>query len=235
MEITPYYNKNLVCICCKQPFQTGKLRSRFVRVKEHETDFKPIYVDDHANALYYNVAVCPHCGFSFTEDFTSYFAPGTKEVIEQTITAKWNGRSYDGKRTIEAAMETYKLAYLSGQIKKEKPLTLAGITLRLAWLYRDKKDLANEQRFMTFARDLYVDAFSAGDHVGTQMSETRVMFMIAELSWRIGDIDAAIRNFSRVIENQRRSTEPKIIEIAKERWAEIREIRNLPEKQHAQY
>ena len=32
------------------------------------------------------------------------------------------------------------------------------------------------------------------------MSETRVLYLIAELSWKIGDKEEAIRSFSRVIE-----------------------------------
>ena len=79
-----------------------------------------------------------------------------------------------------------------------------------------------EQRFMTIARDLYNDSYSEGDYAGTQMSESRVLYIIAELSWKIGDKEEAIRNFSRVIERQRTSTEPKIIQMAKDRWQEIR-------------
>ncbi|MCT4479381.1 DUF2225 domain-containing protein [Peribacillus frigoritolerans] len=33
----------------------------------------PRYVDSAVNALYYNIFVCPHCGFSYSEDFSRYF------------------------------------------------------------------------------------------------------------------------------------------------------------------
>ena len=46
-----------------------------------------------------------------------------------------------------------------------------------------------------------MDSYSEGDYSGTQMSETRVLYMIAELSWKIGDKDEAMRGFSRVIES----------------------------------
>ncbi|WP_434168046.1 DUF2225 domain-containing protein [Peribacillus frigoritolerans] len=35
----------------------------------------PRYVDSAVNALYYNIYVCPHCGFSHSEDFSRYFPP----------------------------------------------------------------------------------------------------------------------------------------------------------------
>ncbi|MBD7985601.1 DUF2225 domain-containing protein [Sporosarcina sp. Sa2YVA2] len=225
MEISPAYMKKMECINCKEKFTTTKIRSRFVRVQKHDTDFKPVYADMAINPLLYNVAVCPHCGFSYTDDFSTYFAPGVKKEITDTITSLWSGRSFGNGRTIEEAIEAYKLAYLSASVKKEKSLTMAGITLRIAWLYNDLQEYDTEKRFRSIARDLYTEAYSEGDHVGTQMSETRVLYMIAELSHQIGDAEGATRNFSKVIEGQRTSTEPHIIEMAKERWQEIREKR----------
>lgn len=227
MEVSPAYVKKLECMNCKDKFTTTKIRSRFVRVTDHEKDFQPIYADPTINPLYYHVAVCPHCGFSYTEDFSTYFAPGVKNEITKTITSLWSGRSFGEERTIDEAIETYKLAYLSASIKKEKALTMAGITLRIAWLYKDRQDESMEKRFRSIARDLYTEAYSEGDYIGTQMSETRVLYLIAELSHEIGDMDAATRNFSRVIEGQRTSIEPKIVEMAKERWQEIRESKKI--------
>jgi len=225
MEISPFYDKKVTCIHCKDHFTTTRIRSRFVRVSSHESDFKPVYSDPEVNPIFYNVAVCPHCGFSFTDDFSPYFAPGTEEDIANRITSQWNGRSFSAVRDINEAIETYKLAYLSAMFKKEKVLTLAGLTLRIAWLYRDKGTEDAEIRFLTIARNFYNASYSEGDFAGTQMSETRVLYLIAELSWKIGDKDEAIKSFSRVLEGQRTSTEPKIIEMAKERWQDIRAIK----------
>ena len=78
---------------------------------------------------------------------------------------------------------------------------------------------------MTIARNLYMKSYTEGDFAGTQMSETKVMYLIAELSWKIGDKEEAVLGFSRVLESQRTASEPKIIELAKERWQEIRTIK----------
>lgn len=224
MQIEPIYPKSMTCLYCKHPFKTSRVRSRFVRVSSHDTDFKPNYKNLEANPLYYNVAVCPSCGFAFTEDFLPYFAPHAEQKIEKIIRANWNKRDLTGERTIEDAIETYKLALLSSKLKEEKALPTAGLALRLAWLYRELGDKENEIRFLTASRDAYKEAFTAGDHAGTTMSETRVVYLIAELSWRIGDKDEAIRNFSYIISNQKNSTDPKAVNLAKERWQEIREL-----------
>lgn len=223
MEVTPFYDKKIVCLNCKESFTTTRVRSRFARVASTDSDFKPNYVDSDVNPLFYNIAVCPSCGFSFTDDFAPYFAPGAKEQIASVITAGWKPHSLGDERTIEDAIAAYKLGYLSAIVKKEKSLTTAGITLRTAWLYRILENEEEEQRFLTLARNLYEEAYSADDHVGTQMSELRVLYMVAELSWRVGDREKAVLYFSKIIEAQRTSTEPQLIEMAKERWREIRE------------
>lgn len=225
MKITPFYDKKAICMNCNNNFTTTKIRSRFVRIASHETDFKPVYTSNKVNPLYYNVTVCPRCGFSFTEEFSPYFAPGTQDMIHQQITTKWNERSIGALRTIEEAVETYKLAYLSAIVKKEKPITIAGLTLRIAWLHRELEQQEEEMRFLLIARNMYVKSYSEGDYVGTQMSETRVLYLIAELSRRIGEEEEAVRSFSQVIERQRTSNDPQIVEMAKERWREMREMK----------
>jgi uncharacterized protein len=97
--------------------------------------------------------------------------------------------------------------------------------LRLAWLYRSLKNVQQEERFLKIARDQYMESYSNEDYATTQMSGTRVVYMIAELSRRIGDMENAVRFFSKVIEGQRTGGEAKLVEMAKERWEEIRSER----------
>ncbi|WP_391116661.1 MULTISPECIES: DUF2225 domain-containing protein [unclassified Psychrobacillus] len=223
MELSPYYQKDIECLHCKKKFKTTKVRSKFVKVEANETDFQPIYQNKEVNPLLYNVFVCEHCGFSFTEDFTKYFTPGVKEIIQQEVANKWVPHSFGNERSIEEGIMAYKLGIHIGALKKEKFINLAGLALRTAWLYRLQNKEDQEKRFMEIARDRYADSYSTEDYNGTQMSETRVLYLIAELSRRIGDIEFATRYFSKVIEKQSTSIEPKIIEMAKERWQEIRE------------
>lgn len=227
MELSPYYEKKIECLCCKKTFPTYKVRSKSIKIDHTDTDFCPIYSDSTVNALFYNIFVCEHCGFSFTEDFSKYFAPGTREDIEEQITKKWVPRSFNGERTIHQAIESYKLAFVSGTLKKEKAVSLAGIALRIGWLYRSLENIKQERRFIKFARDQYIESFSTEDYKGTQMSDTRIMYMIAELSRRIGDLDDATRFFSKVIESQRTDGgETKLVDLAKEQWQLVREQRD---------
>ncbi|RUL46928.1 MULTISPECIES: DUF2225 domain-containing protein [Lysinibacillus] len=225
MEISPLYEKKVECLCCKKTFATPKVRTKSVKVEHTDTDFCPTYADSTVNALYYNVFVCEYCGFSFTEDFVKYFAPGVRETIQEQISSRWVPRSYNRERTVFQALEAYKLAYFCGILKKEKSVSLAGLALRIGWIYRTLKNEDQEMRFIKIARDLYMTSYSTEDYAGTQMSDTRIMYMIAELSRRILDLDNATRFFSKVIENQRVGGEAKLVDMAKEQWQLVRELR----------
>lgn len=222
IEISPYYTKNVECLNCKKTFPTLKVRSKFIRVKETDTDFCPIYNAPNVNALYYNVFVCEHCGFSFTEDFSAYFAPGTKEKIKEQITDKWVPHSFGGERTASQAIQAYQLALICGKLKNEKNVALAGLALRIGWLYRFLQNKEQEMRFLKIARDLYLESYSTEDYAGSGMKAATVMYMIAELSRRIGDLENATRFFSKVIESKRYGGEAKLVEMAKEQWELVR-------------
>ncbi|WP_338750933.1 DUF2225 domain-containing protein [Bacillus sp. FJAT-52991] len=222
-SISPFYEKQLKCPVCEEKFQTTKLRNRFVKVTDHDTDLMPIYDQDSYNPLFYHVFVCCHCGYSFSDEFSAYFAPGSKDKLIEKIKDQWVYQDYGKERTIVEAINSYKLALYSGLLKKEKHLTLAGLALRTAWLYRELGRQKEENRFMMMAADQYKEAYETEDLTSTQMSEVKVLYLIAELNRRAGDIETAVAYFSKVIEKQHMSSDKKIVDMARDRWHEIRE------------
>ncbi len=221
MEITPYYDKQMTCIHCQKKFNTTKIRKSTVKVVTTDSDFHPIYKG--VNPLYYNVFVCEHCGLAFTEDFSTYFAPGTREALQSRICNHWQPHSFDGERTHNQAIQSYQLAIICGEIKKEKNVLLAGLALRTAWLYREQGKTDWEIRFLESARDKYVESYLQGDYQELGMGELKILYLIGELSRKLGDIDMATYYFSRVLEKQRTSNETRIVQMTKEIWQEMRE------------
>jgi len=222
-QIETLYDKKYTCAMCESTFTTKKVRSRFVKVLNFDTDFAPLYADGFENPNFYYINVCPDCGYSFTDDFSSYFPPGAKQVIQDKICSQWVPHDYGAERTIQDALNTFKLAAYSSMLKKEKHIVTAGLYIRIAWLYRSTENLDQELRFLKLALKEYTESYSTGDYKGTQVSELRLMYLIGELSRRLGQTQDAVRFFSKVIEKQRQSVEPQIIQLAKDRWQEMRE------------
>ncbi|WP_285768365.1 DUF2225 domain-containing protein [Peribacillus sp. SI8-4] len=218
----PLYDKSMECLLCKQTSTTKKVRSRFVKVAKYETDFCPIYTDSSINALYYTIFVCPHCGFSYTEDFSRYFPPATKEAIEEKVSSRWFPQHFSNERSIHDAINTYKLASYCGALKKEKHIILAGIHLRIAWLYRITQNAKQEERFLRFALMEYEASYSTGDFIGTRATEAKILYLAGDISRRMGNDKAAIKYFSLVFERQKNARETSLIQMARDRFQEIK-------------
>lgn len=217
------YDRTVTCLVCKQTYTTKKVRSRFIRPIQHDTDFCSYYASEEANPLLYYVHVCPHCGFAATEEFSTYFPPQTLEAIQQNICVNWRGKNYSSARTFTDAVDTYKLGIYSALLKKERHIALAGLYMRLAWLYRSKQQNEEEQRFMRLALEQYIASYEADDFVHTHMSEVRLLYLIGELYRRLGKEKQAIIYFSRVIARKKETIEKGIVNMAYDRWQEIRE------------
>ncbi len=227
-ELDYLYDRKVECSICTNTYVTKKIRSRYIRVDRNDTDFCSFYTSTQLNPLLYYVSVCPSCGFSSSEECTTYFPPKSKELIQQKICNNWHGLDYGQERSLDLAINSYKLAIYCSMLKKERHISFAGLYLRLAWLYRTEKiNPQEEHRFLRLALDEYVLSYSVDDYTDTAFSETKLLYLIGDLSRRLGLEGQAIRYFSRVIEKQKETTEKEIVQMAKDRWSEMREEKKL--------
>ena len=217
----PFYEKKLTCLYCNKDFTTLRVRSRASVPYKIDSDFCPHYRAGSHNPHFYYVNVCPECGFAFSEEFSSHFPPGSKEILRVKIVIPWGKREqkdFCHTRDLQQAIDSYKLAIYAGSLKQEKHAALAGLCLRLAWIYRTENNPEQEQRFTALALKEYEDSYLYSDFNGTSMSEMKVLFIIGELSRRLGDYAKAIAHFAKVIDHPNRNDEIKMVNMAREQW-----------------
>ncbi|WP_088228510.1 DUF2225 domain-containing protein [Desulfosporosinus sp. FKB] len=213
-----FYEKEVNCLCCGHSFSSLKVRSRSAVPYKIDSDFCPHYKEGTPNPHLYYVRVCPECGFAFSDDFSETFPSGTKEIIKAKISYEWRKHDLGQLRDTAKGIETLKLAIYSATLKKEKHSVLAGLCLRLAWIYRTENRQNDEQRFLQLALQEYEESYLYSDFNGTSMSELRVLFMIGELSRRLGQYTKAVSYFSKIIEHPKRNEEAKILNMARTQW-----------------
>lgn len=223
-EIGPFYEKKIPCLFCGKEFTTLRVRSRYSRPTKIDSDFCPHYPPGTHNPHYYYVNVCPECGFAFSEEFSPQFPVSTKEIIKVKILSPWEKRKQEQRdychtRDLQQALDSYKLAIYAGTLKKEKHAAMAGLCLRLAWIYRTQNIPDQEQRFLQLALQEYEESYQLSDFAGTSMSEMKTLFIIGELSRRLGDYHKAISYFSKVIQHPNKDDEIKMVNLAREQWA----------------
>ncbi|WP_407307525.1 DUF2225 domain-containing protein [Desulfosporosinus sp. SB140] len=212
------YATKVNCPYCGNDFQTLRVRYRHSIPYKIDSDFCPHYKEGDSNPHFYYAKVCPECGFAFTEEFSDNFPLGTKELIKVKITAEWRKKEFGQVRDVEKAIESLKLAIYSATLKREKHSVLGGLCMRLAWIYRTENRQEEEERFMKLALQEYEESYVHSDFKGTSLSEIRVLFILGELSRRLGQFSKAISYFSKIAEHPRRYEETKILEMARKQW-----------------
>ncbi|WP_102346599.1 DUF2225 domain-containing protein [Bacillus sp. Marseille-P3661] len=227
----PLYDRSIKCLLCEFTFKTKKVRSKFKRAGELDTDFFTDYLQEDANPLLYYINVCPSCGYAFSDEASTYFLPGVKEKLFDNITRRWRGQSHYGDvRSNKTAIDSYKLAILSGSLKNEKPLAMAGILLRLSWIYRIEQNLDQEKRFLRHAVEAFEKSYYEGDLKNSKLSTIRLLYLMGELYRKLDNPNKAIVYFSKVISLKNQTKEKKFVEMAHDRWFQIREEQNRSTK-----
>lgn len=221
--VDPIYDKTTQCLFCSYSFKTKKVRSRFTRPVHTETDFCTTYKQEEYSPLLYVVTVCKKCGFSFSDQFNPHFKPDVRKLIQKELVDRWTPQDYTKKRTLKEAINAYKLCIYSATLKQERPVVLAGLYLRLVWLYRKEGNKEQEQRFMRLCESMYKKAYRDDDLANSDMSTLKVLYLIGEINRRLDNYPEAIRYFSRVVERQGTDFDPKMVEMAREQWYEVRE------------
>jgi hypothetical protein len=149
-----------------------------------------------------------------------------KMEFYEKVTAKWYKRSqYSFARSLGTAIEAYKLALLTANIVKEKDWLIAGLALRLGWFYRYRKDIESEIKFLTIARDYYLKAYNEDGLRGYENPEIIVLYLIGELSARIGDNQTALKYLAKVTEHESKEFHKAVVNQARDRWYNIKEVK----------
>lgn len=192
----PFYSKGFKCPVCENEFKAKKVRSGAIRTASRDTDFYTKYVGE--NPSWYEVLVCPNCGYSAFEAGFPDISPLQKEMIIKTIMPKWSPRNFCNERTLAETIEAHMLALVCYQVIGAKKSVIGKLCLRLAWLYREV-DEAKEKSFMESAVRNLEEAYTTERLDEDKANEINVMYLIAELSRRLGNYSDAARWFSRLI------------------------------------
>lgn len=217
MDPAWYYQQTKTCPVCGRRFSVIRPRAAACSVVKRDTDFRVVCTGPDPNL--YTVWVCPHCGYAAGETTFEQLEPSERERVREALRDRARPAGTDGERTPEGAIAAYEQAIFLAPIRKLGPSSLAGLHLKLAWVYRSLGDEAREREHLTAARDLYRTAF---DHerlgVNGKMSEATVGYLVGELSRRTGDCATAVNWFSRLVSDPRTKKEPQILNLAREQW-----------------
>lgn len=221
-EVNELFDKNVKCPVCSKEFATKKVRTSKLRLLKRDEDFLNYY--NAENPIKYNVFVCPLCGYAASENKFNDIRKDQVGIIIDNISSRWNSRDFGGLRDLDEAIESYKLALLAGSLLKAKKLEQGNICLNIGWLYRLKENKDEEIRFLKLARDQFVDAYNTESLSGTNMDDSKLSYLIGELSRRIDDKDEALSWFNTCLNLHSTKMNPGLNDMAREQWRLVKEM-----------
>lgn len=191
VEITDIlYDKTFECPVCDRQFKSKVIKSgrnKFIRA---DSDLKPYY--EVLDPSLYEVLHCS-CGYTgLTRNFMT-LTPTQKVLIRQGICEKFKEIPRSEYRTVQEAIELYKLALLNTIIKKGKDGEKGFICLKIAWFYRDLEDEANEKAFLEHAVQGLEGALEKERFPMFNLDENTVTYIVADSYRRLGKEDVALK------------------------------------------
>lgn len=197
METKNIFLKKVLCPVCNKTFETPTVKVNIPRISYKDSDFFIRYSIE--NPYFYDVWICPNCGYSALKTDFSKIRNFQKELIKKNITPKWVNRYYKLPYDEKIAIEKYKLALLSSMTIEAKSSTKAMICLKIAWMYRLLNDNLKEKIFLSQALTLFEDTYSKESLPIYGLDRFSIMFLIGELNRRLDNDSIALKWFSEVI------------------------------------
>lgn len=212
------FDKKVTCLCCQNEFATKKVRNSKIMVRKKDSDFCTYY--ERENPYFYDVMLCPQCSFAFTEGF-SPIKPEQLSVLKKEYLDKIGRIDLCNERNLQDALRLYKLALLCASLKDESFTTIAGLCMRIAWLYRYQDNSHEEEKYLAKALKYYQASYEspANDSI---MGEEKILYMIGELNGRLGNYLDTRKWFNLLL--SKKNLEPALKNLARDQWAEYKSI-----------
>ncbi|WWR15138.1 DUF2225 domain-containing protein [Lachnospiraceae bacterium JLR.KK008] len=206
------FGKNHTCPICELEFKNPTVKSSKARMIGSDIDLRPIY--ETVNTLKYDVVLCPQCGYTALERYFDTVTQVQKRQILEKVCTAYKPREAKTTYSYEDAFFRYKMALINSMAKNADDSEKAFICLRCGWLLRawrqslegeegqeaKREELAKqEDEYLRSAKGGFEQANLKEDYPLCGMDESTVDYLIAALSLRYGEYDAAMKLVSGII------------------------------------
>ncbi len=215
-----FFRKELICPLCAARFRTLKPRRKYVIVEKADDDFCLYY--KLVNPLFYEINVCPKCGYSFNMSTGGPVKAELKKGLAKALDGIWKSVNYCGSRTLEDAVETFKLALECQRLAGADNASLGRLYLKLGWLYRYLNMKDQERQNLNKALYHLSRYFETGS-LQEPKEEMNLMFLLGQLHLILGDERGAVNWFIQITQHPAKKTYPYIVNRARDTWQEIRQ------------
>jgi|SRR5665213_3833282 len=225
---TPLWNKKLACPFCGHEFETRRVRQGALRVKEKWTDFGSLF--EGVCPYYYSITACPRCFVAARNEEFEKIKPGYEpKLMDFSKRARLQAAkpelspAFEGEFTVELAVKRHELAIACHKLRAHsEPGELAGLWLHVVWMWRLNGRAPEEQKALEQAFIAYQVFFEKGDKLPEKLGEPGVVYLLGELSRRLGRFREAREYYSKVLSMKTLSDYPNVEILVREQMLVVK-------------
>ncbi len=208
------FEKSYTCPVCDNEFKSKMVRTGKAKLVSADTDLRPKY--QGIDPLKYDAVLCPKCGYASLNRYFNFVMSNQAKLIKEQISATFQFEEPEDEKvySYDEAITRHKMALLNTIVKHGKTSERAYTCLKLAWLYRGKREelmntehaieeeeelLKEETECLENAHEGFETAFGKEAFPMCGMDQYTVMYLLAELARRIGNIEESKRWISKVL------------------------------------
>ncbi|MFZ5644509.1 MAG: DUF2225 domain-containing protein [Bacillota bacterium] len=214
-----FFKKEYTCPLCRKKFGSLKPRQKYIVIERTDEDFCTYYKT--VNPLFYEINVCPLCGYSFNNSTSGPVKIEIKDSLIKILTDIWGQANYCGLRELESAIETFKLAIECQRGRGADDGAMGKLFLKLAWLYRYSRD-NNDHEQKNLEKALYHLSKSFENGSEGPKEEMNLMFLLGQLSRMLGYDKDAVNWFIRITQHPDKKSYPYMVNRARDAWQNLR-------------
>lgn len=211
------YDKEIACHYCNDTFIIKKIKNSKLIVDRKDSDFCIFYQGE--SPYFYEIWVCPHCGYAFSANFSPLNGE-QKQMLKEEYIKRIAPQHLNKKRDLEDAIKVFKLSLLCASIGNQSNTVSSGLCMRLAWLYRYKGKKEEELKYLSKAKDLYLMIYEKEDLENHPLGKYKVIYLLGELNGRLGNYTEARRWFNILLSDKH--VEPALVRLGRDQWAEYK-------------
>lgn len=175
----------------------------------------------------YHIWVCEHCGFAADEKlFLAPMPSRRQEELSRALSERHVHFTFSEERAVPDGAAAIQLALFCAEVMKAPIARLAGITLRLAWIYRIAGQRDEEMEYIKKALELYVRSLEKERYPIDTLTDSMVMYLIGALYADLGEREKAVLYLSKLVGEEKNSVgigNDKLYRDARRLWQSVRE------------
>lgn len=215
----PFYQKHFTCAFCETEFPSLEVKSKYIQQEKVDSDYCPHYRG--INPLFYEVRVCPRCGYAFTAESPAALGDRARATLAARLANLRAPLRFGGERDLNTAIEAFRLAFYCLEAIGGKKTALGKLYLKIAWLHRYAGDEDEDREYCEKALFCLIESYRL-EKSADAASELKLLYLIAEISYRLENYNLAAQWFARILNHPQRSANPTVMKRTRDRWYDLR-------------